>query len=152
MSIEIDTSGFAAAVEREYRAIVAGCARAVTEAVAAGESAAKVTAPHRSYELRNSIRGQLTSTSDKGAEGEIEATAPHANFVYRGTSAHYIEPRRKKALRFEQDGAIRFAKRVYHPGTNANPGFMEIAATVAERKVSDVMRDVIRESVARLNR
>jgi hypothetical protein len=105
------------------RALVTGCRDAVRDAAKAGEAEAKSAHRYkdRTGELSASTKGRVTRDTDRGAEGAVEATAPHASFVHDGTRPHPIEPRRAKALRFEQDGAIRFAQRVMHPGTTADP-------------------------------
>lgn len=109
--------------EEADRALVKGCREVVLDAVKVGEAEAK--AGHRYTDrtgaLTASVRGHITDYPARGAEGVVEATAPHAVFVHQGTRPHIIEPRKAKALRFEQDGAIRFAQRVQHPGTTADP-------------------------------
>ena len=42
---------------------------------------------------------------------------PAARWIEFGTAPHAILPVRRKALRFEKEGAEVFAKRVLHPGT-----------------------------------
>jgi len=42
---------------------------------------------------------------------------PAARFIEFGTIAHEILPVQRKALRFEKEGQIIFARRVFHPGT-----------------------------------
>ena len=42
-------------------------------------------------------------------------------WVREGTPPHDIYPKTAKALRFEMDGQIIFAKHVRHPGSKANP-------------------------------
>lgn len=39
---------------------------------------------------------------------------------HEGSKAHEIRPRRAKVLRFVQSGRIRYAHRVWHPGTRKN--------------------------------
>lgn len=109
--------------EEADRALVSGCREAVLDAAKVGEIKAKSGHKYkdRNNDLTNSIKGRVTRDTDRGAEGVVEATAPHAVFVHQGTKAHVIEPRKAKALRFEQDGATRFAQRVQHPGTTADP-------------------------------
>lgn len=65
----------------------------------------------------------------------ITYSAPYATAVHEGTKPHVIEPKTKKALRFEGGGGrvqrlsssprrqatFVFAKRVKHPGTKPNP-------------------------------
>ena len=47
----------------------------------------------------------------------VEAGAPCAVFVERGTRPHEIRPVRARALRFEVGGGVVFARLVRHPGT-----------------------------------
>lgn len=56
------------------------------------------------------------------------------------TSAHIIEPRRKKVLRFVQKGKVRFAKRVHHPGSviPARP-YMQPALKENEKKIVNII-------------
>lgn len=111
------------AFEEADRALVKGCREAVLSAAKVGEAEVKTGHRYkdRTGELTASTKGRVTRDTDRGAEGVVEATAPHAVFVHQGTRPHIIEPVRAKALRFEQDGAIRFAQRVQHPGTKADP-------------------------------
>ena len=90
----------------------------------------KFLAPRKTGNLGRSIRlGALTPT-----RAETVATANYAAYVERGTRPHEIRPRHRKALRWAADGAsarlsgtprtggrVRFAKRVQHPGTRAQP-------------------------------
>lgn len=46
----------------------------------------------------------------------IECTHPAARYVVFGTPRHIIRPRRARALRFEVEGRLTFAKLVDHPG------------------------------------
>lgn len=109
--------------EEADRALVKGARDAVLDAAKVGETKAKAGHKYtdRNNDLTNSIKGRVDRNTDRGAEGVVEATAEHAVFVHGGTRPHIIEPRKAKALRFEQDGAIRFAQRVQHPGTTADP-------------------------------
>jgi len=69
--------------------------------------------------------GRLKNSIGMRREGRnkivVEAKAPYAGFVEYGTRPHIIRPRRKKVLRFEVDGKVVFATRVYHPGTSPKP-------------------------------
>ncbi|MFH9439019.1 hypothetical protein [Streptomyces rochei] len=56
----------------------------------------------------------------RGLEGVITCDHPATHFVLNGTRPHLIKPRRAKALRFEVDGRVVYAKIVRHPGTAAN--------------------------------
>lgn len=78
-------------------------------------------APVDSGELVRSIRRRGTV---------ITIDAPHWHFVEYGTRPHIIRPRVKRALWWP--GADHPVKRVYHPGTRAQP-FIRPAATRQRR-------------------
>lgn len=128
------------------RLLSAGVVNGVKEAVDSG--AAYARANHqwtsRTGELEGSIAGRMDVVTQNGAAGTIEAMAKHASYMERGTPPHVIRPkegegfvgplqrgqsRRKKddigthrvALRWVQDGQVRFASVVHHPGTEAMP-------------------------------
>lgn len=148
--IDLDISGVMHAVEEWHDVaarIGAGTSTAVSAAADRGEAVAKVTAPHRSYALRDSIDGKLVSSSGMSADGEVRIDVPYAAVVVEGSRPHIIEPRRKKALRFKSGGETVFAKRVHHPGTKPNP-FMETAIRPAtEAQLVNTMEAVIEAAV-----
>jgi hypothetical protein len=90
----------------------------------------KLLAPRKTGNLARTIHlGAVTPT-----RAETIASADYAAYVERGTRPHEIRPRNRKALRWAADGAsarlsgtprsggrVRFAKRVMHPGTRAQP-------------------------------
>lgn len=101
----------------------------------------KILVPRKTGNLGRSITlGAVTPT-----RAETVARANYAAFVERGTRAHIITPKNKKVLAWSADGkarlsgavrkggAVRFAKRVRHPGTKARP-FM---VPGAEKAVKD---------------
>lgn len=47
--------------------------------------------------------------------------SPVGRFLEEGTRPHIIRPVRAKALRFEVDGEVVFARLVHHPGTSPSP-------------------------------
>ena len=95
-------------------------------------------------------RISLRSFSDDHAL--VVAATPYAAVVERGSKAHDIVPRKKRALRFpakgtpttlsgrvrssaaKRPGAYRFAKRVRHPGTKPYP-YLVPGAEAAVKKV-----------------
>lgn len=79
-------------------------------------------------------------------EATIEALAPYAGFVEKGTAPHEIRPMRAQALRFEVAGQVVFAKLVRHPGTKPNP-FMQRAADETVSQVPRVFRDLCEEDL-----
>lgn len=80
--------------------------------------------PVRTGTLLASIR----RASGQGARGPhvdviagVRGLTTYLGYVLFGTEPHIIRPRRRQALRFIHHGAVRFAKRVRHPGSRANP-------------------------------
>lgn len=144
-SLEIDTSAYHAAYTAELRNLELGCREAVEDSGKSGKATARVLAPHRSYALRDSIEARVTSAGPGGAEGELEATAPHASLVADGTKPHVIQARRKKALRFVGNGGLVYRRRVFHPGTSPNTFFEQAirdAGITLVRKGQKVVDDV----------
>lgn len=85
-------------------------------ALAYQQAKATTSFKDRSGKLRGSFqRGQKGPWAQFVAVGG--RSAPYALFIEAGSKPHEIRPRKAKFLRFEQGGQVRFAKRVYHPGT-----------------------------------
>ena len=90
----------------------------------------KILAPRKTGNLARTIHlGAVTPS-----RAETIASADYAVHVEQGTRPHVIRPRNRKALRWAADagsarlsgaprkgGRVRFAKRVQHPGTKAQP-------------------------------
>ena len=77
----------------------------------------KRRAPVRTGNLRRSIHlGRVTDTS-----AETIAGAAYAAYVEFGTGPHEIRPRTKRVLRWKSGSGYRYATRVQHPGTRAQP-------------------------------
>lgn len=74
-----------------------------------------VVAPVDTGRLKNSIK--VTSTEN----GISIFMVDYGKFVEFGTPPHTIEPKEKKALRFEVGGDELIRKKVKHPGTRPNP-------------------------------
>lgn len=92
--------------------------RRMTQAQAGAQRMVRV----RTGRLLSTIRKQR-GVSRRGPWVEVVAggrAARYAHYEERGTSAHYIRPRRRKALRFMQGGRVVFARRVWHPGTRGS--------------------------------
>lgn len=87
----------------------------------------------------------------------IMPLAPYAKFVERGTAPHEIRPVKAKALRwFTPVGRVApglgmgktavFAKRVFHPGTPANP-FVARTREIVQNVIMDMVRAGLREAI-----
>lgn len=77
----------------------------------------KKRSPVKTGNLRRSIHlGRITARS-----AETIAGANYAAYVEFGTRAHEIRPRTKKVLRWKSGTGYRYATRVQHPGTRAQP-------------------------------
>jgi len=96
-------------------------------------------APERTGFLKTTIGADFTP------EGfTVYPGASYALVVEEGSKPHEILPRFAKALAFEWKGAIRFFKRVQHPGF---PGrrFVERTREIVKPKLFDLMRRIWRE-------
>lgn len=100
--------------------------------------------------LRNSIQPlPLTGNFLGGSlEAPVEAGAPYALPVEEGSRPHVIEPRHRRALRWPVEGGFRFARRVHHPGTAAQP-FMEPALRAVEDDVTAELEAAVELSLVR---
>ncbi|WP_280499023.1 HK97 gp10 family phage protein [Nocardia cyriacigeorgica] len=74
----------------------------------------------RTGELSRST-GHRVHNDGRNPRLQVFATARHARYVHDGTRAHEIRARYAQALRFRMGGQTVFARRVWHPGTRANP-------------------------------
>lgn len=66
--------------------------------------------------------------------------ASYASFVEEGTRAHVIRARKASALRFVQNGQVRFAQSVKHPGTKPTH-FMQDARDASEQAAPRLLED-----------
>lgn len=84
---------------------------------------AKIKAPVDTANLQGDIRvlKNATELSPTAIIGNTKET-PYAKFVHFGTKAHEIKAKNKKVLANRKLGRI-YGKKVFHPGTKANPYF-----------------------------
>ena len=144
-AVSMDHTSFSSAMEKAQERLRGEILKALERTVELAASYAKAGLQynHRTYGLRKSITwGTQLGTSQ--ASGILRASAPYAHFVEFGTKPHTIEARRKKTLRFVQNGAVRFARIVRHPGTAPRP-FM---AQAQERSLP-LLERLMGEAVAR---
>lgn len=79
----------------------------------------------------------------KGWESGVESDYENVRRLEYGTRPHAILPHPpRRALRFEQNGSIRFASRVYHPGTRGIH-MVAIAATETEHKFTRISKPAL---------
>lgn len=102
---------------------------------------------NHTHHLRGSIRHRIKSEFHHIVQAGGR-DAPYAKFVEEGTRRHVIEARRAKTLRFVQNGQLRFAKRVNHPGTRPR-FFMRDARDAAENAVHRMMEAEINTAIRR---
>ena len=89
-------------------------------------------APWKTGKLAGSIVKEIGD-----GEASIQALAPHAVYVVKGTRPHEIRPVNASVLAFEIRGKMVFTPIVHHPGTKPNP-FMQNAVEDARSKVDEV--------------
>ena len=69
------------------------------------------------------LRESMTSRTTVDARGIVNTTGSNNKIAllhHQGSKPHPIYPKRAKTLRFVQNGRVRYAQRVYHPGTKPN--------------------------------
>lgn len=114
---DLNTSALAAAMDRLKGELPAASREAVL--LTAEESLTRISQPlywrNGTGKAARSFRVVLLGYY----ASRVTSSSPIAGYLNDGTRAHAIVPKRKKFLRFVQNGATRFAKRVWHPGTNA---------------------------------
>lgn len=139
----IDSRAFVASMKQARSHLSGLVLKALERTSVTAASYAKINTLYRSRTgtLRSSIQHRLTSPT----HAQTSANAKHAKWIEEGTKPHVIEARRKRALRFVQNGTVRFATRVYHPGTKPRP-FMQRARD----RVEPLFDRLCKESIDRM--
>lgn len=128
VSMRIDSGAFVKSLRGASARFDTLVMAAIRRTVELAATYAKTSTRYKShtYKLRSSIEGTVMGgfggVAGAGAlGGRVSANAPYAAYVENGTKAHDIHPRRKTVLRFVQNGTVRFARHVRHPGTAPRP-------------------------------
>lgn len=74
-------------------------------------------------------------------EASVQALAPYAMYVVKGTAPHEIRPVNASVLAFMVGGRMVFTPLVRHPGTKPNP-FMQRAVEDARSKVEETFAEL----------
>lgn len=126
---------FLAAVDAFAQEIQRGCVDVVRDTCFDGAEHARAVGQFQDHSgsngLRASIKARPVKRTGTGAEGSFGTDKPYAAAVEGGQKPHEIRARNRKFLRWEQNGEVRFARVVQHPGTRGKP-FMGPAAIKAE--------------------
>ncbi len=77
----------------------------------------------------------------------IYTGAGYWRMVHFGTKPHVIRPRQAKALRFEIDGNVIFAKSVTHKGTKPRPYFSEAIRVLDAGKIKSIINQALEEAI-----
>ncbi len=79
---------------------------------------------------------------------KVFVNAKYASFVEYGTQPHVIKPKKRKALRWEEEGQQFFAKKVFHPGNKPYPFFFadfEARAKSAQQEFIEEIREFLED-------
>lgn len=134
LAIDIDVSEVEAAFETIDRELCRRVTRAVAVAAQDGADEARRVIGH-THVMRDQVHAEPANVGAREASYDIVSPHPASSFVNDGTPPHVIEAKNAKALRFEMNGELVFAKRVNHPGTQPQP-FMDRAERVADRALN----------------
>lgn len=124
MSVELDVDGLVRSLTELGAHLDRETSKAMTAAGAIAAADARTRAPKGpTSQLANSIEGERATGSFTNGDlrGGFVAAAPHALYVEEPTRAHEIKPRHRRFLRIPQAGGFMFRRRVWHPGTAAQP-------------------------------
>lgn len=140
---ELDASEFCKDLHQSGERLAEGAKLALRRAVHQTVELAQLSGlyTNRTYKLFNSIKPSFADDF----RGDVTANAPYARFMEEGTRAHFIFPRRARALRFVQNGQVRFAAWVFHPGTKSRP-FMHQAREKGEVLLEQACQDAARHA------
>lgn len=121
-----------------------GAQRAVEDTTLAVHTHAVQNVAVKRGDLKRDIRFKIRKLAGIIVAGSEDVTYPaHVEF---GTTPHIIEPVNASLLRFKtSSGDIVFAKRVNHPGTQAQP-FMTPAAEANRRKHTQRMKTAVKKA------
>lgn len=150
IDISLDVSGVVDGIAKVQERIK----RNVPDALGMGAEmvAAQAKAVH-DYEDRTSVL--TNSIANDGVQGSfggdlhatVSAGAEHGIYVEKGTKAHTIKPKHRKALRFAVEGGFAFSKGVDHPGTKAT-NFLANALEAKLPEVRQGLQDAVGASFA----
>ncbi|NPV70292.1 MAG: HK97 gp10 family phage protein [Firmicutes bacterium] len=76
----------------------------------------------------------------------IRSAVSYALAVNQGSKPHEIRPRNAKSLRFVVGNQVIFAKRVRHPGTEANP-YIDRAISRTEKRIDEFVGRAVSASL-----
>jgi len=103
---------------------------------------ARSIAPKRTGEYSESIFAEKV--------GDLKfifgSRSPHAAIIEFGSTPHFILPRRGRALRFEIDSEVVFAKYVMHPGT-APQEIIHRTKKDFQSRIYEAIREGVKEAI-----
>lgn len=137
---EIDSAAFRRDLSRASSVLPRHARDALIQSTQSAATYAKLSRLYKSHThgLQASIHVKSTSQWAR----DVIADAKYARYVEDGTMRHFIFPSRRRALRFVQDGQVRFARWVFHPGTKSRP-FMKEARDLAEPLFDRLCRQAV---------
>lgn len=140
----IDTAATRAGLATLGAGIMNAAAQALEQGLRGAETHAKATRlfKDQSGATRQSIRHTRFQLA-----GTVTASGA-SHWLEYGTKPHTIAARRAKMLRFVQNGAVRFAYSVHHPGTAERP-FMQQARDEGERDLAYALDYLVGAAIQR---
>lgn len=103
----------------------------------------RVGAPKKTSRMANSLKMTMAPRRTS-VFGRVTASPRYTYYVERGTRAHIIRPKNKKALRFVRGGTTVIVRYVRHPGTKPRPFMFRALVESAVPRGFVVRRTVVR--------
>lgn len=144
MDIRVDAAELIRSLQQLGPSLEAAARNILTETTAFAADAARTSPSFKDRTgalrggIRRIVRGNFHQSVGAGMSGP---STGYAQWVEDGTRPHIIRARNAKYLRFVQDGVVRYAKQVQHPGTpgrrptHYKPGFMADSQHEAEQMI-----------------
>lgn len=134
VGVKASTAGARAALRKLFAQIDSGAQRALENAAAAAEKAARATTTFKDGPRRpgkDNLRDSLRHGSQTPYQAYVVAMSSHGVIVEEGSVAHWIKARRKPYLVFFANGHWNKRKAVWHPGTKPTHFMRDASLAVA---------------------
>lgn len=97
----------------------------------------RTSGQHLKQSIKTSVK--LMRNREGQAVGTVKAAAPHAHLIEFGVKPHQVAPRRRRAMRINANGVIRYTnKPITLPGFGAKPFLLPAFNEHKDKFINDV--------------